>query len=234
MPLKRLRHTTFKTGIQFPSQPIPCFRYIASRRAQRSPARHLRLRPHGETLRTPARCAAHCAFRFLHGPRRFRFVRRLGHLAAQAHWQRNWIYDANLAYGVTTTRDPQTSSTDVLTYQDRVDAGLMTGPRIYSTGPGVFSNDRVGSLEAARTVLKRYSDYYDTKTFKMYMAGNRQTRQYLIMAARELKLMPTTEGGLQFALNMTHAMDGYSGVEHTIPLYPMFDDVVHCSRRRAP
>ena len=142
------------------------------------------------------------------------------------HWQRNWIYDANLAYGVTTTRDPQTSSTDVLTYQDRVDAGLMTGPRIYSTGPGVFSNDRVGSLEAARTVLKRYSDYYDTKTFKMYMAGNRQTRQYLIMAARELKLMPTTEGGLQFALNMTHAMDGYSGVEHTIPLYPMFDDVV--------
>src|SRR5690606_30829394 len=30
------------------------------------------------------------------------------------HWQRAWIYDANLAYGVTTTRDPQTSTTDVL------------------------------------------------------------------------------------------------------------------------
>ena len=142
------------------------------------------------------------------------------------HWQRSWIYDANLAYGVTTTRDPQTSTTDVLTYQDRVDAGLMTGPRVYNTGPGVFSGDRVNSLEKARSVLKRYSDYYDTKTFKMYMSGNRQTREYLIMAARELKLMPTTEGGLQFALNMTHAMDGYSGVEHTIPLYPMFDDVV--------
>ena len=60
----------------------------------------------------------------------------------------------------------------------------------------------------------------------MYMAGNRQTREYLIMAARELKLMPTTEGGLQFALNMTHAMDGYPGIEHTIPIYPMYDDVV--------
>ncbi|MEZ4457064.1 MAG: hypothetical protein R2882_11030 [Gemmatimonadales bacterium] len=114
----------------------------------------------------------------------------------------------------------------MLSYQDRVDAGMMTGPRVYSTGPGVFSGDRVGSLDRARSVLKRYSEYYDTKTFKMYMSGNRQTRQYLIMAARELKLMPTTEGGLQFALNMTHAMDGYSGVEHTIPIYPMYDDVV--------
>jgi Tol biopolymer transport system component len=142
------------------------------------------------------------------------------------HWQRSWIYDANLAYGVTTTRDPQTSTTDVLSYQDRVDAGSMTGPRVYSTGPGVFSGDRINSLEKARSVLKRYSEYWDTKTFKMYMAGNRQTREFLIMAARELKLMPTTEGGLQFALNMTHAIDGYAGVEHTIPLYPMYDDVV--------
>lgn len=142
------------------------------------------------------------------------------------HWQQPWIYLANLAYGVTTTRDPQTATTDVLTYQDRVDAGLTTGPRIYSTGPGVFSGDRVVDLDRARNVLKRYSEYYDTKTFKMYMSGNRRTREFLIMAARELQLMPTTEGGLQFMLNMTHAMDGYPGVEHTIPITPMYDDVV--------
>src|SRR2546429_1629664 len=30
-----------------------------------------------------------------------------------------WKYLANLAWGVTTTRDPQTSTTDVLTYADR-------------------------------------------------------------------------------------------------------------------
>jgi len=142
------------------------------------------------------------------------------------HWGQPWIYLANLAYGVTTTRDPQTSTTDVLTYQDRVDAGDALGPRVYSTGPGVFSQERIADLDRARSVLKRYSDYYDTKTFKMYMSGNRQTRQYLIMAARELKLMPTTEGGLQWALNMTHAIDGYPGIEHTIPLTPMYQDVV--------
>lgn len=142
------------------------------------------------------------------------------------HWRHNWQYDANLAYGVTTTRDPQTSTTDVLSYQDRVDAGLMNGPRVYSTGPGVFGGSRITSLQRARDVLKRYSEYWDTKTFKMYIAGNRQARQHLIMASQELKLMPTTEGGLQFALNMTHAIDGYPGIEHTLPIYPIYDDVI--------
>jgi len=103
----------------------------------------------------------------------------------------------------------------------------MLGPRVYSTGPGVFSNERIGDVEGARHVLKRYSDYYDTKTFKMYEAGPRRTRQFLIMAARELKLMPTTEGALEFKKNMTMAMDGYAGIEHTIPILPMYEDVVH-------
>lgn len=142
------------------------------------------------------------------------------------HWIRPWMYQANLAYGVTTTRDPQTATTDVLTYGDRVEAGQMPGPRVYSTGPGVFWTEGIRSLEHAHEILRRYSDYYDTKTFKMYMSGNRRQRQWLIMAARDLKLMPTTEGGLDYRLNMTHAMDGYPGVEHTMPITPAFDDVV--------
>jgi Tol biopolymer transport system component len=142
------------------------------------------------------------------------------------HWNRPWIYLANLAYGVTTTRDPQTATTDVLSYEDRVNAGYMPGPRVYSTGPGVFWTEGISSLEHARDVLRRYSDYYDTKTFKMYMAGNRRQRQWLIMAARELELMPTTEGGLDYRLNMTHAMDGYPGIEHTMPIIPAYGDVV--------
>jgi hypothetical protein len=142
------------------------------------------------------------------------------------HWTRPWIYLANLAYGVTTTRDPQTSTTDVLTYGDRVEAGQIPGPRVYSTGPGIGWAEGIRSLEHARFVLRRYSDYYDTKTFKMYLSGNRRQRQWLIMAARELKLMPTTEGGLDYRLNMTHAMDGYPGVEHAMPIIPAYDDVV--------
>jgi imidazolonepropionase-like amidohydrolase len=142
------------------------------------------------------------------------------------HWTRPWIYLANLAYGVTTTRDPQTATTDVLTYADRVEAGQMPGPRVYSTGPGLGFLEAPKNLDQARATLRRYSDYYDTKTFKMYLSGNRQQRQWWIMAAKELKLMPTTEGGLDYRLNMTHALDGYPGVEHTMPIIPAYNDVV--------
>jgi hypothetical protein len=102
----------------------------------------------------------------------------------------------------------------------------MVGPRVFSTGPGVFLSENLRNLEHARSVLKRYSKYFDTKTIKMYMTGNRQQRQWIIQAAKELQLMPTTEGGLDFKLDLTHAIDGYPGIEHALPIAPIYDDVV--------
>ncbi len=143
------------------------------------------------------------------------------------HKNQVWIYAANLAYGVTTTRDPQTGTTDVLTYADMVDAGMMYGPRVYSTGPGVgFWAYNIKSLDQARDVLKQYSEYYNTKTIKMYLVGNRQHRQWVIMAAKEQELMPTTEGGLDFKLNVTQILDGYPGHEHSFPIYPLYKDMI--------
>ncbi|MEZ4416696.1 MAG: amidohydrolase family protein [Gemmatimonadota bacterium] len=156
------------------------------------------------------------------------FVDTHAHLRAQVDLLRDqpWSYAANLAYGVTTTRDPQTGTTDILSYEDFWRAGHMLAPRLYSTGPGVFSSEGISSLDQARDVLKRYSEYYDTKTIKMYGAGNRQVRQWIIQAAREQRLMPTTEGSLDLALNMTMGQDGYSGMEHNMPGFPLYDDVV--------
>jgi hypothetical protein len=37
--------------------------------------------------------------------------------------------------------------------------------------------------------------------------------------------MPTTEGGLDFKLNMTNLLDGYPGHEHALPIYPLYSDV---------
>jgi Tol biopolymer transport system component len=143
------------------------------------------------------------------------------------HKNQSWIYSANLAYGVTTTRDPQTATTDVLTYGDKVEAGMMVGPRIYSTGPGVgFWAYKITSLDHAREVLTQYSEYYDTKTIKMYLTGNRQQRQWIVMACKELGLKPTTEGGLDYKLNMTQILDGYPGHEHALPIYPIYKEVV--------
>lgn len=147
-------------------------------------------------------------------------------LVPEIHVEQVWQYATNLAYGVTTTRDPQTGSTDILSYQDRVEVGGMLGPRAYSTGPGVFLWDNIRDADHAKTVLRRYAKYYDTKTLKMYMTGNRQQRQWIIQAAKELELMPTTEGGLDFKLDLTHAIDGYAGVEHALPIAPIYDDVV--------
>jgi Tol biopolymer transport system component len=147
-------------------------------------------------------------------------------LVPEIHPEQTWQYLTNLAFGVTTTRDPQTGSTDILSYQDRVEIGGMIGPRAYSTGPGVFIQDNIRDADHAKTVLRKYSEYYDTKTLKMYMSGNRQQRQWIIQAAKELKLMPTTEGGLDFRLDLTHVMDGYSGVEHALPVAPIYRDVV--------
>ena len=142
------------------------------------------------------------------------------------HKNQVWMYAANLAYGVTTTRDPQTATTDVLTYSDLVETGQIIGPRVYSTGPGVgFWAYNLKDADQAKDILKQYSEYYNTKTIKMYLTGNRQHRQWIIQAAKEQSLMPTTEGGLDFKLNMTNLIDGYPGHEHALPIYPLYKDV---------
>ncbi|NNF39282.1 MAG: amidohydrolase family protein, partial [Gemmatimonadetes bacterium] len=142
------------------------------------------------------------------------------------HRTDQWIYHANLAYGVTTTRDPQTARTDVLTYADLVRTGDIVGPRVYSTGPGVFFQENLSSLDEARDLMKRYAEYYDTKTLKMYVAGTRKQRQWIIQAARENRIMPTTEGSLNLKQNLTETIDGYPGLEHSLPIYPVYDDIV--------
>jgi len=141
------------------------------------------------------------------------------------HKNQVWLYAANLAYGVTTTRDPQTATTDVLTYSDLVETGEVIGPRIYSTGPGVgYWAYSLKDYKQTKDILRQYSEYYHTKTIKMYLTGNRQHRQWIIKACREQGLMPTTEGGLDFALNITNLVDGYSGHEHTFPIQPLYAD----------
>lgn len=157
------------------------------------------------------------------------FVDTHAHLWATfgLHKQNYWGYAANLAYGVTTTRDPQTATTDVLTYSDMVESGNMLGPRVYSTGPGLgYWAYNIQSLDHAKDVMKQYSKYYDTKTIKMYLAGNREQRQWILMAAKEQSIMPTTEGALDWKLNMSQLIDGYPGHEHSLPIHPIYKDVV--------
>jgi hypothetical protein len=140
------------------------------------------------------------------------------------HRTQPWEYLANLAYGVTTTRDPQTMTTDVLTLGDMVEAGSMIGPRILSTARGIFAGDDITSYADARNIVRRYAEFYKTGMIKQYQTGDRKHRQWLNLAANEFGLNTTTEAG-DFRLTMTLALDGYSGTEHTIVVFPFYTDV---------
>jgi len=158
-----------------------------------------------------------------------------GIVDVHAHWieiargeldPQSWVFMANLAYGVTSGRDPQTSTNDVFAYQDLIDMGEMLGPRAFNTGPGIFSSTDFQSLDDARSVVARYKKYYRTNTVKSYMVGNRKQREWMVMACKENGIMPTTEGGLDLKLDLTHALDGFSGNEHSLPIVPLYKDVV--------
>ncbi|HXG65892.1 MAG TPA: amidohydrolase family protein, partial [Blastocatellia bacterium] len=141
------------------------------------------------------------------------------------HQTQVWQYLANLAYGVTTTRDPQSSTNDVFAYTDLVDTGEILGPRVYSTGPGVFSLSGLDTKEAVRDFIKRYKEAYRTTTIKQYVAGDRIVRQWVAMACKEFGITPTTEGALDMKLDLSQMADGFSGNEHSLPLQPIYKDV---------
>jgi Tol biopolymer transport system component len=151
-----------------------------------------------------------------------------------AHWEvrhsvldtEDYTFMANLAYGVTSGRDPQTSTNDTFAYQDLVDLGEMIGPRIFTTGPGLFSDTDFQSAEEAKNAIARYKKHYRTNTIKSYVVGNRQQRQWVVEACKEHQIMPTTEGASDFKMDLTHAIDGFSGNEHALPIVPLYKDVV--------
>jgi Tol biopolymer transport system component len=138
----------------------------------------------------------------------------------------NWSFLANLAYGVTAGRDPQTATNDMFAYEDLIDTGDIIGPRPYSTGPGVFPDTDFQSFDDADDVVRRYRQFYRTTYLKSYLVGNRKQRQWMVMACKKEGVMPTTEGGLDTKLDLTHALDGFSGNEHSLPITPLFDDIV--------
>jgi Tol biopolymer transport system component len=158
-----------------------------------------------------------------------------GFVDTHAHWTeirrgildtQNWAFLANLAYGVTSGLDVQTGTNDMFAYEDLVDSGDIIGLRAFSTGPGVFSDNNFQSLEEVKGVLTKYKKYYGTHNIKSYVVGNRKQRQFMVQASKELEMMPTTEGALDLKLNLTHVIDGFHGNEHTLPITPLYKDVL--------
>lgn len=142
-----------------------------------------------------------------------------------------WGLRARLAFGVTSSFDPSTLGIDQVAYQDLIDAGLIVGPRLRSTGPALFSKERFTSLDQVRAVLRRYRDAWGLRNIKQYRGESRTVRQWIAIAARELGILPTTEGSHNPKLILTQTIDGYAGNEHALPIAPFQEDVIGLYQR---
>ena len=146
------------------------------------------------------------------------------------HPQQPWKYNANLAYGVTSTHDVSATSHEVFAQSERVEAGLMTGPRIFSTGSVLYGADLPGrtiikSLDDARRTLRRMKAF-GAFSVKSYMQPGRNQRQWILQAAREEGMLVVPEGGGDLEQNITMILDGHTTIEHALPIAPLGRDVV--------
>lgn len=143
--------------------------------------------------------------------------------------QQQWSYYASLAYGTTTSHDPSANSEMVFSQSEMIKAGIMTGPRSYSTGTILYGADGdfkavVNSLDDARSHLRRMKAI-GAFSVKSYNQPRRDQRQQVIQAARELEMRVYPEGGSFFFHNMNQILDGHTGIEHSIPVSPVYKDV---------
>ena len=137
-----------------------------------------------------------------------------------------WSYAANLAYGVTTTRDPSIDSNQVFAHGEMVEAGELAGPRIYSTGyPMITLFASVQSQEDADNVVKRFKGI-GADSLKVYMQPRRIAREWLAIAAAKYGANITAEGGGDLKLDLSMVLDGFTGVEHSLPVVPIYKDVI--------
>ncbi|MGH9749127.1 MAG: amidohydrolase family protein, partial [Candidatus Polarisedimenticolia bacterium] len=141
-----------------------------------------------------------------------------------------WEYVANLAYGVTTTHDPSAHSLDVFAEGEMVEAGEMIGPRIYSSGDvlyggvGLAMYTKIDGLEDALHTVRRMKAY-GAHWMKVYQQPRRDQRIWFAEAARREGMALTMEGAGELHTDLSNFLDGFTGMEHAIPV-ALYRDVV--------
>jgi len=141
-----------------------------------------------------------------------------------------WEYVANLAYGVTTVYDPSAPSLDVFAQGEMVEAGLMLGPRVYSSGDVLYGGvnapqfAEVATFDDAKRQVKRMKAY-GARMIKVYQQPRRDVRIWFAEAAREAHMMLTAEGAGELQTDQTMVLDGFSAFEHSLPTQ-LYGDVV--------
>ena len=144
--------------------------------------------------------------------------------------EKQWPYWVNLAYGVTTTHDPSAATQTVFAQSEMVKSGAMVGPRVFSTGFVLYGAENpekavVNSYDDARAHLERLKAV-GAFSVKSYNQLRRDNRQRIIKAARDLNMMVVPEGGSTLFYNLNMILDGHTGIEHSLPVAPLYKDAL--------
>ncbi|HEU5162327.1 MAG TPA: amidohydrolase family protein, partial [Thermoanaerobaculia bacterium] len=144
--------------------------------------------------------------------------------------EQSWVSLASLSFGVTTIHDPSNDTSEIFAASELARTGRVVAPRTFSTGTilygakAAFTAD-VENLEDALSHLRRMKAV-GAFSVKSYNQPRRDQRQQIIAAARDLGMMVVPEGGSLFQHNMTMVADGHTGIEHSIPVAKVYDDVL--------
>jgi imidazolonepropionase-like amidohydrolase len=133
-----------------------------------------------------------------------------------------------LAYGVTTTSDPATSSVDAFPTAELIEAGETVGPRAFSVAEALYAGDapmtnEISSRDVALKDVRRRMAW-GAMMLKQYLQPTRQQRQWAVDAARELGLRVTAEASMDLNHKVGMVMDGHTGGEHVTVQAPLYSD----------
>lgn len=143
--------------------------------------------------------------------------------------QQNWMNLASLAFGVTTIHDPSNDTGEIFASAELARKGLVVAPRIFSTGRILYGAEasitaEINNLDDASQHLQRLKQQ-GAFSVKSYNQPRRDQRQQVLEAARASQMMVVPEGGSTFQHNLTMIIDGHTGIEHSIPVAAIYDDV---------
>ncbi len=144
--------------------------------------------------------------------------------------QQNSELYASLAFGVTTAHDPSTDTSTFFAASEMQRAGDIVGPRLFATGTilyGAFGSFRaiVETPDDAVQHLRRLQKV-GAISVKSYNQPRRDQRQMIVAAAQDLGMLVVNEGGALFQHNMTMVADGHTGIEHSLSVGAIYDDVI--------
>jgi len=139
---------------------------------------------------------------------------------------------ANLAYGVTTMYDVYGTTQKDFWVSDMLRKGDIDGPRIFSVGDPIFvTKYRTKMYRPIKTLSDalehvQFNKDHGATAVKDYSNHNRIARQHLVEASRQLGINIVSESFSNPQMNLTQLVDGFTGLEHTMGLEPIYEDVI--------